>query len=99
VGAHVLNALPDVADDVRTGVRGLPHRLGERAARPLAAALLLAASLLAALGPGRPARWVWAVLLLTVVLAVVALATRGRTPFRAAVAIALLDVVLLVAAG
>ncbi|GAA2877264.1 UbiA family prenyltransferase [Pseudonocardia halophobica] len=100
VGAHVLNALPDLADDVRTGVRGLPHRLGERAARPLAAGLLVAASLLAALGPaGHPPAWVWAALLVVAALATVALTGRGRVPFRAAMLIALLDVVLLVAAG
>ena len=28
VGAHLLNALPDLADDAATGVHGLPHRLG-----------------------------------------------------------------------
>jgi len=100
VGAHVLNALPDLADDLRTGVRGLPHRLGERVARPLAAGLLVAASALAALGPaGGPPAWVWAALLVVLALAVVALTGRGRLPFRAAMAIALLDVVLLVAAG
>jgi 4-hydroxybenzoate polyprenyltransferase len=100
VGAHVVNALPDLADDLRTGVRGLPHRLGERVARPLAAALLVAASVLAAFGPaGSPPAWVWAVLLVVVALAALALTGRGRGPFRAAMAIALLDVVLLVAAG
>ncbi|MDD7963897.1 UbiA family prenyltransferase [Actinomycetospora lemnae] len=100
VGAHVVNALPDLADDLRTGVRGLPHRVGEPVARPLAAALLVAASVLAALGPpGRPAAWVWLVLLVVVALATVAVLGRGRGPFRAALAIALLDVVLLVAAG
>ena len=100
VGAHVVNALPDLADDLRTGVRGLPHRLGERAARPLAAGLLVVASALAALGPaGTPAPWVWVALLVVLALAVLALAGRGRVPFRAAVAIALLDVALLAAAG
>ena len=100
VGAHVLNALPDLADDLRTGVRGLPHRLGERTARPLAAGLLVAASELAAFGPsGVPAAWVWVVLLAVAALAALALTGRGRGPFRAAMAIALLDVVLLVAAG
>jgi 4-hydroxybenzoate polyprenyltransferase len=70
VGAHVVNALPDLADDARTGVRGMPHRLGEPTARPLAAALLVAASLLAALGPaGHPAVWVWGALALVVALA------------------------------
>jgi 4-hydroxybenzoate polyprenyltransferase len=98
VGAHLLNALPDLADDERTGVRGLPHRIGERPSRVLAAVLLSAASLLAVLGPaGTPPAWTWAVLALVAVLAVLTLATRGRAPFRAALAIALLDVVLLVA--
>ncbi len=30
VGAHVVNVLPDLADDAATGVRGLPHRIGPR---------------------------------------------------------------------
>ncbi|WP_370745877.1 UbiA family prenyltransferase [Streptomyces sp. LUP30] len=100
VGAHLLNTLPDLADDERTGVRGLPHRIGGRRSRVLAAVLLPAASLLTVLGPaGRPPGWAWPVLALVIVLAVLTLVTRGRTPFRAAVAIALVDVVLLVAAG
>lgn len=100
VGAHLLNTLPDLADDERTGVRGLPHRIGERPSRLLAAVLLPAASLLAVLGPaGGPPAWAWAVLALVAALAVLTLVARGRAPFRAAVAIALLDVVLLVAAG
>jgi 4-hydroxybenzoate polyprenyltransferase len=100
VGAHLLNTLPDLADDERTGVRGLPHRIGERRSRVLAAVLLPAASLLAVLGPaGTPPAWAWAVLALVTVLALLTLVACGRTPFRAAVAIALLDVVLLVAAG
>ncbi|MER6789291.1 UbiA family prenyltransferase [Streptomyces sp. NPDC000658] len=100
VGAHLLNTLPDLADDERTGVRGLPHRIGERRSRVLAAVLLPAASLLTVLGPaGRPPAWAWTVLALVVVLAALTLVTRGRTPFRAAVTIALVDVALLVAAG
>jgi 4-hydroxybenzoate polyprenyltransferase len=100
VGAHVLNALPDLADDLRTGVRGFPHRLGERTGRFVAAGLLVAASLLAALGPaGAPAPWVWGALALVAGLAVLTLTGRGRGPFRAALGIALLDVVLLVGAG
>ncbi|MCO1656267.1 UbiA family prenyltransferase [Pseudonocardia sp. S2-4] len=100
VGAHVLNALPDLADDLRTGVRGLPHRLGERTGRAVAAGLLVAASVLAALGPaGHPPLWVWAALLLVVALAVLTMTGRGRWPFRAALGIALIDVVLLVGAG
>ncbi|MEV5428165.1 UbiA family prenyltransferase [Streptomyces sp. NPDC052701] len=100
VGAHLLNTLPDLADDERTGVRGLPHRIGERPSRLLAVVLLSAASLLAVLGPaGPPPAWAWAVLALVAALVVFTSAARGRAPFRAAVAVALLDVALLVAAG
>ncbi|WP_052032343.1 UbiA family prenyltransferase [Streptomyces viridochromogenes] len=100
VGAHLLNALPDLADDERTGVRGLPHRIGERLSRVLAAVLLSVASQLVLFGPaGAPPVWAWAVLVLVVVLAAFTLVAQGRAPFRAAVCIALLDVVLLVAVG
>ncbi|MFI6376049.1 UbiA family prenyltransferase [Streptomyces sp. NPDC050546] len=98
VGAHLLNVLPDLADDERTGVRGLPHRIGEQRSRVLAAVLLTAASALAVAGPaGSPPVWAWTTLALVVVLAVLTLFARGRAPFRAAVAIALLDVALLTA--
>ncbi|WP_261950747.1 UbiA family prenyltransferase [Streptomyces somaliensis] len=100
VGAHLLNVLPDLADDERAGVRGLPHRIGEHPSRVLAAVLLSAASLLAVLGPaGPPPVWAWAVLAPVAVLVVLTAAAGGRAPFRAAVAVALIDVVLLVTAG
>jgi 4-hydroxybenzoate polyprenyltransferase len=96
VGAHFLNALPDFADDAVTGVRGLPHRLGATATRVGATSLLVAASVVAVLGPtGTPTAASWAALGLVGALAVVALVGRGKAPFRAAVAIALVDVVLL----
>ncbi|SDE27447.1 4-hydroxybenzoate polyprenyltransferase [Nocardioides lianchengensis] len=99
VGAHLVNALPDLADDERTGVRGLPHRLGAARARVAAAVLLAAASVLATLGPGDPPAWAFAVLVAVALLSLVALRGAGRWPFRAAMAVALLDVVLLVASG
>jgi protoheme IX farnesyltransferase len=37
--AHLLNAVPDLADDAATGVRGLPQRLGAQRSRRIAAAL------------------------------------------------------------
>ncbi|MGK5691961.1 UbiA family prenyltransferase [Streptomyces sp. URMC 128] len=99
VGAHLLNVLPDLADDAVTGVRGLPHRIGELPSRALAAALLTAASVLAVTGPaGSPPAWAWTALALVTVLAGLTWFGRARTPFRAAVTIALLDVVLLSAA-
>jgi 4-hydroxybenzoate polyprenyltransferase len=97
VGAHLVNALPDLVDDAATGVYGLPHRLGARRAQPTAAAILVAASAVVALGPGRdPSWWVWGCLGLVVVLAVAGLSA-GRVAFRATVAIALVDVVMLLA--
>lgn len=100
VAAHLLNVLPDLDDDAATGVSGLPHRLGALPSRALATGLLLAASVVAVLGPAGPAPVAaWAALGVCVALAVVALAGRGTAPFRAAVAIALVDVALLVAVG
>jgi 4-hydroxybenzoate polyprenyltransferase len=96
VGAHLLNALPDFADDAATGVRGLPHRLGPAATRAGATALLVGASVVAVLGPpGPPGTRGWVALGVVGVLAVVALLGRGRLPFAAAAAIALVDVALL----
>lgn len=100
LAAHVLNALPDLAADTVTGVRGLPHRLGPTASRVVAAVLLVAGSAVAVLGPdGAPAAWAWTALAATTVLGTVALVGRGRTPFRAAIAVALVDVALLAVMG
>lgn len=93
VGAHLLNVLPDLVDDERAGIRGLPHRLGEGWTRALGPLLLLCGSMVVVLAPARPVPgWAWAVLSLCVLLAVVAWTTRGRTPFVAAIGIALVDV-------
>ncbi|MEO6122722.1 MAG: UbiA family prenyltransferase [Ilumatobacteraceae bacterium] len=43
-GAHFVNTLPDLADDVSGGVVGLPHRLGETGSLLTGAALLGVAS-------------------------------------------------------
>lgn len=100
-GAHVVNVLPDLADDAATGVRGLPHRLGARAAGVLAVAVLLTGTGVAVLGPAGPTPvWGWAVLAGAGLLAVVGLGRPGRAPFYAALVIALGNVVvLLVRAG
>lgn len=98
VGAHLLNVLPDLADDAATGVRGLPHRLGARLIPPVAATILLAATVLLVLGVGigRPASI--AGLVVVCVLTGVVVLGRGRQPFVAAVLIALTDVVLMLVA-
>ncbi len=53
VVGNLTNALPDVADDERTGVRGAPHRLGARSCVVLASFLLLGTTALAVFGPAR----------------------------------------------
>lgn len=96
VGAHLLNVLPDLEDDLRTGIRGLPHRLGRRWTRILAPALLLAGSVLLAVAPPGPtSAWAWATLSAAAVLALPAWVAQGRTPFLAAIGIALLNVLSL----
>ncbi|WP_194821389.1 UbiA family prenyltransferase [Micromonospora sp. S-DT3-3-22] len=109
-GAHFANVLPDLADDARTGVRGLPHRLGATGSRLAAAGLLLAATVALVLGPPGPPSWVgW-----SAVAAAVAVPTAGWyagrrvtargdgrsvAAFRAVLVVALIDVLLLVASG
>ncbi|MDQ3627306.1 MAG: UbiA family prenyltransferase [Actinomycetota bacterium] len=100
VGAHLVNALPDLDEDAATGVRGLPHRLGPRGASVVAAAVLTAASVVTVTGPAGPApTWAWVVLGCAVALAVLGSRGTGRTPFRATIAIAFLDVAMLALRG
>jgi 4-hydroxybenzoate polyprenyltransferase len=103
-GAHFANVLPDLADDIAGGVRGLPHRLGAAVSRWCAALLLLGASVLLAVGPGGQHLLLRLVLASACVLVLVggfALGRRAgsRAPFRAVLVVALLDVVQLVIAG
>lgn len=108
-GAHFANVLPDLADDARTGVRGLPHRLGPTASRVAAAGLLLAATVTLVFGPPGPPSWAG---LSAVAAAVVVpplswygsrttVRAGGRpvAAFRAVMLVAVIDVVLLVASG
>ncbi|NLP84640.1 UbiA family prenyltransferase [Microbacterium sp. CFH 90308] len=47
---HLTNVLPDLDDDERTGVRGLPHRLGARASAVIAALGVIAGAVAVLLG-------------------------------------------------
>lgn len=108
-GAHFANVLPDLDDDLATGVRGLPHRIGRAGSRAAAAVLLLAASVVIVVGVLRAGvlGTVGPVAVGVPVLAAAVLVAgfvRGRrpgsrAPFRAVMVVALLDVALLVAAG
>jgi 4-hydroxybenzoate polyprenyltransferase len=97
VGAHFVNVLPDLADDAATGVRGLPHRLGARWSQVVAAAVLVVAAVVIVVGAPVDSGLVAALaLVVTAALAVVALVASGKAPFRAAIAMALVDVAMLV---
>ncbi|MGY1639658.1 UbiA family prenyltransferase [Geodermatophilus sp. SYSU D00703] len=102
--AHLANVAPDLEDDLATGVRGLPHRMGARASAVTGAVLLGGASLVLVLGPdGPPTAAGWAGLTLAVpAVAVAALAGTAhfrRLAFPAVMLLTVLDVVLLLAGG
>jgi 4-hydroxybenzoate polyprenyltransferase len=103
VGAHLANVLPDLEDDEATGVRGLPHRLGRTGSAGLSALLLLAATSLLAVGPGRPGPLVAAALVVAAAVTGTGLALGrregSRAPFRAVLVVAAVDVALLLARG
>ncbi|NEK57609.1 UbiA family prenyltransferase [Geodermatophilus sabuli] len=102
--AHLANVAPDLEDDLATGVRGLPHRLGPRVSAVTGAVVLGGASLVLVLGPaGPPTATAWGCLVVAVPAVVVA-ALAGTARFRrlafpAVLLLAVLDVALLVAGG
>ncbi|TFV63872.1 UNVERIFIED_ORG: ubiquinone biosynthesis protein UbiA [Bacillus sp. AZ43] len=102
--AHLANVAPDLEDDLATGVRGLPHRLGARGSAVVCALVLGAASAVLVLGPdGPPTAAGWAGLALAVPAVVVAAlagtARYRRLAFPAVMLLTVLDVVLLLAGG
>lgn len=103
-GAHFANVLPDLDDDARTGIRGLPHRLGPGGSRAAAALLLLAASVVLAIAPAGPpgiAGYAAPTIAGAALGAGLVLARRpgSRAMFRAVLLVALVDVVLLLLRG
>ncbi|GAB3138707.1 UbiA family prenyltransferase [Marisediminicola antarctica] len=104
VAAHFANVLPDLDDDRATGVRGLPHRLGSRRTGIGTFAALLAASVLALVGPGEVDTIQWLGFSATVLIAAVGVSlvlTRepSRLLFQLIIAAAFVNVVLLATAG
>jgi 4-hydroxybenzoate polyprenyltransferase len=53
-GAHFINTLADLHDDVRVGVLGLPQRLGSGASLAIGVLCMVAATFVLALAPSRP---------------------------------------------
>jgi 4-hydroxybenzoate polyprenyltransferase len=102
--AHLANVAPDLEDDLATGVRGLPHRMGARTSAVTGAGLLGAASLVLVLGPDGPptvAGWVGLALAVPAVAAAALAGTERfrRLAFPAVMLLTVLDVVLLLAGG
>ncbi|MFT4210604.1 MAG: UbiA family prenyltransferase [Microbacterium sp.] len=102
---HLTNVLPDLDDDRRTGIRGLPHRLGARPSAVVAAAAVEAgavAVLLGATGGIGVLSLVFFVAVTAVALVAAVLVVRGtsgRIVFRLVMLAALLLAAQLVATG
>ncbi len=105
-GAHFANVVPDLDEDLATGVRGLPHRIGVGPAAATGAVLLLAATVVMAFGrPGPPGLIGWLAFVLAVPAAAVAAAAGLGRPelrqkaFAGVIVLAALDTGLLVLGG
>ncbi|MFG6503826.1 UbiA family prenyltransferase [Microbacterium sp. P05] len=106
---HLTNVLPDLDDDQRTGVRGLPHRLGARVSAVLAVVGILAGAIAVLWGSSggelaavSPLGWIFAALVLAAAVATGILALvrpPGRAVFRLVMLAALLLAAQLVATG
>ncbi|WP_461087842.1 UbiA family prenyltransferase [Streptomyces deserti] len=104
VGAHLVNVLPDIENDLATGVRGLPQRLGRTTCRWLAPFVMLAAVSVVAAGPhGAAETSDWVLAAAAAIVAVTGTAppsrARSRWPFRAAIVVAGMAVVQLLLRG
>lgn len=105
VAIHLTNVLPDLEDDARTGVRGLPHRLGGRISAVLAASALAIGAVAVLIGPDAApsplAITVFAAVVLIAVTGLVLALARppGRWVFRLVMLAALLLCVQLAATG
>ncbi|MER6390172.1 UbiA family prenyltransferase [Streptomyces sp. NPDC001523] len=99
-GAHFANVLPDIADDLATGVTGLPQRLGARGSAAVAGLLLLGSTAALVTGPPGPvSAYGLGLLALTGLLVAGTCRARGRVPFLGALAVAAADVALLLVRG
>ncbi|MFI5731078.1 UbiA family prenyltransferase [Kribbella sp. NPDC051587] len=98
VGAHLANVVPDLQDDLATGVRGWPQRLGANA-RLLAPLPLAAATAPLVIAPAGPLGVIgWIALAVVAGLLVVIVAWK-EAPFLVTIAIAGVSVVALIFRG
>jgi 4-hydroxybenzoate polyprenyltransferase len=105
IAAHFTNVIPDLEDDRRTGVRGLPHALGRRLSGIATFLALTAASVVAVLGAGgSPTAVHWLGMAFTLAIAAVGIVLVIAQPprrllFRLVLLAALVDVALLASSG
>ncbi|MFI6485766.1 UbiA family prenyltransferase [Nonomuraea sp. NPDC050663] len=103
LGAHLANVLPDLEADLAGGIRGWPQRLGRTGIAVLLPLPLVAATALLAFGPyGTASALSWGALVLACIVTAAGLTMMRRAPkalFAAAVAVAGIDVILLITNG
>lgn len=103
--AHFTNTLPDLVDDARAGIRGVPHLLGRRGSLAAAVVLLAGACGVLAMGPAGGIGGGAAVLLVLACAAIGAIVVAARrtdgsrVAFRFSVLTAVCAVALLVVRG
>jgi len=103
-GAHFANVLPDLDDDARTGIRGLPHRFGRLGALVITWLALLAAAASLAFGIGLDSPPGIAGLAVAAAIAAAGLVlgmrrAPTRVLFRLVILAAIVDVAMLLIAG
>ncbi|MGW7200448.1 UbiA family prenyltransferase [Streptomyces chryseus] len=103
VGAHLADVLPDIGDDLASGVRGWPQRLGPVRARSLLPVPLVAATALLVFARPGPVGAAGAIALAAAAALAAGGALLGRRrpalPFLVAVLVAAVDVALLLGRG
>lgn len=95
--AHFANVLPDLAGDARTGVRGLPQRLGFRPSAAIAAGLTVLVAVIIVLARTRPLTVTG--LAVALLLGGLTLRVRGAQAFLIVMLAAAIDVGVLVGSG
>jgi 4-hydroxybenzoate polyprenyltransferase len=108
IAAHLSNVLPDLQEDVATGIRGLPHRLGAKATAIAGAGALLLASAVILFGhpdvPGRNGLVRWAGFMAAVLVAGTAARAAYDDPssrrfFKATILVAAMDLLFFALSG
>ncbi|MDX3003276.1 UbiA family prenyltransferase [Kribbella solani] len=98
IGAHLANVVPDLADDLATGVRGWPQRLGSYA-RLLAPLPLAAATALLVIAPPGPIGVIGWIALPAVAVLLLTILLWRNAPFLITIAIAAISIISLILRG